>query len=67
MTKVTEAPRTVVMEPKDVWCIWTKKGNRPRSFHATPERAHAEAERLARRNPKCKFIVMHMVGKYAAV
>lgn len=56
---------TVEREEKDIWCIWTKKGHRPKKFHETRDAAETEARRLATENPGKKFIVMHMESKWS--
>lgn len=54
----------VTCEEMATWCVWNKSGHRPKRFHNTREEAEAEAQRLARKRPGHKFIVMQMVGKW---
>jgi hypothetical protein len=49
----------VVSEDVDFAFVWTKHGRLPRVAHGTDEDALREAERLARKNPGRKFIVLH--------
>lgn len=41
------------------YMVWTKTGTSPRFMHANEMAAVAEAERLARKHPDKKFIVLH--------
>lgn len=61
----TISPR-VKREQIGSWCVWTKYGRRPRCFHSNQEAAEAEAQRLARKAPGTKFIVMQVVSKFGA-
>jgi hypothetical protein len=54
----------VIREDKGIWCIWNKRGRMPRVFHETREKAEAEAQRLARKHPGHKFIVIQMESKW---
>lgn len=60
-----DKPRAARFE-KGSWCIWHKNGNRPSFFHPTREQAEAEAQRLAEQTPGKKFLVLHVVSKFAA-
>jgi hypothetical protein len=53
----------LVVEPVDFSFVWTKKGHLPRVAHHREDAALAEAERLARKNPGTKFIVLRAVHK----
>lgn len=53
----------VTIENKDVWFVWTKTGRTPRKAHETQEAALLEAERLARKLPGKKFLVLHATHK----
>lgn len=54
----------VIRENKDFWWVWTKAGKKPNFFHPTQKRAENEAQRLARKYPGQKFIVLHAYAKY---
>jgi hypothetical protein len=54
-----------IIEPRDGYFVWTKKGHAPRFHHHTLESAQAEADRLARLMPGAKFIVMAGVSKHS--
>jgi len=51
---------------KGSWCVWHKNGHAPQFFHPTQEQAEAEAARLAEKTPGKKFLVLHVVSKFAA-
>lgn len=53
-------------QPVDFYMVWTKTGWPPRKQHATRQAADQEADRLARRHPGKKFIVLRAVAKVAA-
>lgn len=50
-------------EPCEFWFVWTKTGHIPHFTHQSALRAEAEAERLARRHPGKKFIVLRAYTK----
>lgn len=43
------------------WLVWNPNGHSPAYKHPSPERATAEAERLARVNPGQTFVVLESV------
>lgn len=53
----------LITEPCEFWCVWTKKGHKPRFVHETEESARTEAARLAEKNPGAKYIVMRAYEK----
>lgn len=53
----------IVHEDVRFWFVWTKQGYVPRRCHNTETAAHAEAERLARKHPGQKFIVLRADSK----
>lgn len=53
-------------EAADFWFIWTKTGHAPRFAHNTEEAARTEIERLARKCPGKKFILLHATAKFVA-
>lgn len=48
----------LIVEAVDFSFVWTKKGALPRVTHHREDVALAEAERLARKNPGAKYIVL---------
>lgn len=62
-----EAPRmgwNIAAWPKDVWCVWTKTGRRPKFFYYSREEAEKQAQILASKNPERSFIVMQLMSKF---
>jgi hypothetical protein len=53
----------MVKEDAEFWLVWTKNGRNPRRSHTTEESAITEAERLARKFPGTKFLVLRCVTK----
>jgi hypothetical protein len=51
------------LETVDFWFVWSKHGHLPRVTHHTEAAAVREAERLARKNPGRKFIVLRAEHK----
>lgn len=60
---VMEVRQGLVEEVKPFWFVWTKKGHVPKRCHDTRGSAEAEAERLARKCPGKKFIILEAVSK----
>lgn len=51
-------PTELVIEDCKFWMVWTKTGHPPRRTHAMQSSAEDEADRLARKFPGRKFIVL---------
>jgi hypothetical protein len=51
------------VEPCEFWMLWTKDGRLPRFIHSTYQAAEAECERLCRKFPGKKFIILEAVSK----
>lgn len=46
------------------WMVWRVDGPPARYQHDSAESASAEAERLARENPACAFVVLEAVERF---
>lgn len=60
---MSDAKSEVVWEDCEFWFVWTKTGRIPRFTHHIEAMAIAEAERLARKRPGAKFIVLRAYRK----
>lgn len=47
---------------KGFWMVWNEQGSAPSYKHDTEESAKDEAERLARANPRHRFVVLRAIG-----
>lgn len=47
-----------------IWLVWNQNGSSPSYQHHSIDSATSEAERLARRNPGERFIVLESVAAY---
>lgn len=56
----------ILTEPCEFWMVWTKTGKMPKCIHNTSADAIAEAERLSRKTPGRKFIVLRAFTKMHA-
>lgn len=62
---MTAEPCRPETQPVVFYMVWTKTGWPPRKQHHTRQEAEKEADRLARRHPGKKFIVLQAVAKVA--